>query len=168
MPEPFSKYAYFDIFINKLLKHFSSFLINKNINISPNFITLLQLPILYILLILSNIKHKAGTFICLLLGGLLDNLDGIHARNSRQESKLGMYLDHYVDILTAICTQFILFRIYFNINFLLNIVISSLVPLYFLINCSPDHNLKETIFIFFHDNTVLLKFFIYFLWFIKI
>ena len=30
---------------------------------------------------------------------LLDNLDGAHARNTGQSSKLGHFLDHFVDFL---------------------------------------------------------------------
>jgi len=167
MPEPTSKNAIIDIYSYKLLNKFSLYLIKHKLNISPNAITLLQIPVLYYLFIFTQKKDILGSFLCALLTGILDNLDGTHARNTNKVSKIGIYLDHYMDQISIFVIIYINIKSYFKLNKINNILLSSFLPLYVIINCDPKHEFKNKLFLFAHDNTILIKVYFWLFWYMK-
>jgi cytidyltransferase-like protein len=104
----------------KLWSYLGNFIPRK---IHPNFITLFGLFIIFLTYNLSNIFTSVSNIIMGIgvIGYVMaDGLDGIHARNTRQTSIIGEYLDHLVDqtvlgiILTYIFTMFGLDNIFYN------------------------------------------------------
>lgn len=168
MPVPDNKYAIIDIYSYKILNKFSLFLIRKNVKLSPNFISLLQIPCCYLLYIFSQKKKTNSIFFVSALIGLIDNLDGTHARNTGKVSKLGMYLDHYMDMLATFTYNYIILNEFIPSRTKTKILLPILFIFYISIKQGVNHEKFENkLFLFGHDHAFLLKICFSILWYSK-
>lgn len=75
--------------------------------IKPNFITLLGFVSVLLCAYFVSLGVSGDTWgfliggFCIFLYSLFDNLDGYHARNIKQTSKFGEFLDHWLDSITT-------------------------------------------------------------------
>lgn len=162
MGRPENKYAVIDIYTYKIANLISSFIISKHINLSPNIITLSQLPLLY-LLYTKRKKNPALSSVLLIISSFLDNLDGEYARKSNKVTKLGSYLDLFMDGITGFVIILMFFKNYISkkIIFLITcLVIFQIDP--------KTHKSNRIILSIMHDFSFSLRIILSLLWYFDI
>ena len=81
-------------------------------SITPNMITITNF-ILINILFFSKLYYNPFIFsLVIFLYWVLDNIDGIHARRTKQSSKIGETLDHCIDGYTSVLFTFMFFRLF--------------------------------------------------------
>ena len=92
--------------------------------ITPNMITIISFLLINILYYFKLYYNPFIFSLFIFLYWSLDNLDGIHARNTNQTSTIGEFLDHGFDMYIVIIGFFIICN-YFNIK--INVIIVVLI-----------------------------------------
>lgn len=113
--------------------------------ITPNMISCTSF-VLLTALFLSKAYYNPYIFSsCLFIYWALDNIDGIHARNTKQTSTLGEILDHCGDAYYSIIILYMFFNI-FRIN----------IPKLFIVMTGIFMNLKHLLSFYTHDFSLKL------------
>ena len=132
-----------DIIINKLCNCITDFILNNNLSITPNMISIFRI-ILAISLLCYTKNYKVIAIIYLICR-ILDSLDGILARKGKMQSKIGDKLDHYGDYIETLIIIIIIFINSKNKN-IYYFIIPLILLLYIFINLScqqKDLNKKK-------------------------
>lgn len=96
-----------EIYINKLCNCITDFILNNNLPITPNMISIFRI-ILAISLLCYTKNYKVIAIIYLICR-IFDNLDGILARKGKMQSKIGDKLDHYGDYIETLILFIIIY-----------------------------------------------------------
>jgi len=131
-----------EIYINKLCNCITDFILNNNLPITPNMISIFRI-ILAISLLCYTKNYKVIAIIYLICR-VFDNLDGILARKGKMQSKIGDKLDHYGDYIETLILFIILYINYKNKNiyyFIIPIILISYISL--IISCQQKDLNKE-------------------------
>jgi phosphatidylglycerophosphate synthase len=149
MPEPYNKFSSDYIILYPLTKK----ILHLFKNINPNIITLINLYIsifitIFIFLYIRNPNFQIKTYILLLLiiRPFLDALDGAIARKYNKCTTFGAKFDFYTDL------------IYYSLIFLLFLYHQNFTIVLFMIIINIGHiTQNNSLYIFIHDNTLLLS-----------
>ena len=132
----------FEIYINKLCNCITDFILNNNLPITPNIISIFRI-ILAISLLYYTKNYKVIAIIYLICR-IFDNLDGILARKGKMQSKIGDKLDHYGDYIETLILFIIIYINYKNKNiyyFIIPIILGIYISL--IISCQQKDLNKE-------------------------
>ena len=80
--------------------------------ITPNMISITSLLLVTVLYLTKTYYNPYILSFCIVIYWLLDNLDGIHARNTHQTSTLGEIIDHSGDMYYYILFTYMFFNLY--------------------------------------------------------
>ena len=110
MPEPTRNFSTDKPIYNFLHKYVSPCMCKYNVH--PNFLTCLN--ILLVLFLYNQIKKGVDKYTVLAIMicySMIDNLDGIVARDCKKQSKFGALLDHVSDEIYTLMHSFVLFNL---------------------------------------------------------
>lgn len=148
MPEPYNKFSSDYIILYPLTKN----ILHLFKHISPNIITLINFYIsifitIFIFLYLNNPNFhiKICILLLLIIRPFLDALDGAIARKYNKCTTLGAKFDYYTDL------------IYYSLIFLLFFYHQNFIIVLFIAIINFGHiTQNNSLYIFIHDNTLLL------------
>ena len=161
MPAPFNKNSLDYLLIYNNLKN-NKFLCKLN----PNDITILNIIITFILLWLLYKKKFFIAFLTLVIvGRVLDCLDGIVARRCNKLSLFGNFIDHFCDGLFSIGILAIILYKYPNLNIIIRYIFKGVIIILMgvFIAVSLNANFisyriyKNKLVQIYHDNTILFR-----------
>lgn len=113
--------------------------------ITPNMISCASFVLLTALFLSKSYYNPYIFSFCLFIYWILDNIDGIHARNTKQTSSLGEILDHCGDAYYTIIILYMFFNV-FRIN----------IPKLFIVLTGIFMNLKHLLSFYTHDFSLKL------------